>query len=93
LGKADAELAANDAAAARADARTGLELAKSLQGTLEYSNHTGLAWLALGRALQALGEPVQAHEAFQSAVANLSNTVDESHPDLIRARKLLTGDD
>jgi len=93
LGKAEAELAEADAVAALADARTALELAKSLQGTLEYSNNTGLSWLVLGRALQALGDHVQAHAAFLSAVANLSNTVDESHPDLVRARNLLNGDD
>ena len=91
LGKAEAELAADDASAALADARAGLELARSLQGTLEYSNHTGLSWLVLGRALQALGDHAQAHEAFQSAVVNLSHTVDESHPDLVRARNLLGG--
>jgi eukaryotic-like serine/threonine-protein kinase len=93
LGKAEAELAAGDAVAALADARSGLELAKSLQGTLEYSNHTGLSWLVLGRALQAHGDGVQAHEAFQSAVVNLSNTVDANHPDLVRARNLLSGHD
>jgi len=93
LGKAEAELAEADAVAALADARTALELAKSLQGTLEYSNNTGLSWLVLGRALQALGDHVQAHAAFLSTVANLSNTVDESHPDLVRARNLLNGDD
>jgi len=90
LGKAEVELAAGDAAAAVADARTGLGLAKSLQGTTQYSNYTGLSWLMLGRALQARGDHARAREAFLAAVNNLSNTVDEDHPDLLRARKLLS---
>ena len=38
-------------------------------------------------AKQCWGAP--AHEAFQAAVNNLSNTVDEDHPELLQARKLL----
>jgi len=89
LGKAEVELVQSDAAAAVATARTALGLAQSLQGTSEYSNNTGLSWLVLGRALEAHGEQAQAHEAFQAAVNNLSNTVDEDHPELLQARKLL----
>jgi len=90
LGRAEVELLTGDAAAAVVDARAALDLAKSLQGTMPYSNYTGLSWLMLGRALEAQGDRAQAHEALLAAVNNLSNTVDEDHPDLVRARKLLT---
>jgi serine/threonine-protein kinase len=89
LGKAEVELMAGNAAAAVANARIALDMAKSLQGTLQYSNLTGLSWLAMGRALEARGERAQAREAFLAAVNNLSNTVDEDHPELLRARRLL----
>ena len=89
LGKAEVELVAGDAAAAVANARTALEMAKSLQGTVQYSNCTGLSWLVMGRALEAHGDRAQAREAFLAAVNNLSNTIDGDHPELLLARKLL----
>jgi len=89
LGKAEVELVAGDAAAAVANARTALDMAKSLQGTVQYSNCTGLSWLVMGRALEAHGDRAQAREAFLAAVNNLSNTVDDDHPELQRARTLL----
>jgi hypothetical protein len=73
-----------------ANARTALDMAKSLQGTVQYSNCTGLSWLVMGRALEAHGDRAQAHEAFLAAVNNLSNTVDGDHPELQQARRLLT---
>jgi ABC-type amino acid transport substrate-binding protein len=93
LGKAEADLMASDAPAAAADARAALDMARSLQGTLPYSSYTGLSWLMLGRAFEAGGERVQAREAFLAAVSNLSNTVDEDHPELLRARKVLVSSD
>jgi len=48
--------------------------------------------LVLGRALEARGEHAQAHKAFQAAVNNLSNTVDEDYPELLQARKLLASE-
>jgi tetratricopeptide (TPR) repeat protein len=91
LGKAETELAARNAAEAERNARRGLQWATSLQGNLPHSNQTGLAWLVLGRALQELGERVQARKAFEAAVVNLSNTVDSDHPALLQARQLLGG--
>ena len=88
LGKAEVDLAEQDSAAALANANAARLLATSLQGTLEYSNNTGLAWLTVGRALLAQGNRPEAHEAFLTAVSHLSNTVDESHPELQRARGL-----
>jgi len=89
LGKAEVKLLAGDAAAAVSNARTALEMAKSLQGTTQYSNFTGLSWLALGRALEAGGDHAKAREAFRASVENLSNTVDADHPELIKAREQL----
>ena len=88
LGKAEAELQADNAAAAVTSARTALGVAISLQGGVPRSNYTGLSWLMLGRALQARGETEPAHKALESAVLHLSDTVDADHPALVRAREL-----
>jgi hypothetical protein len=42
--------------------------------------------LLLGLALRELPQSTEADQAFASAVTNLSNTVDETHPALIEAR-------
>ena len=91
LGRADTELAAGDAAAAEDPARRALSIAESLQGGVPFSNRTGLSWLMLGRVLQKQGDATHAHQAFESAVNHLSNTVDAEHPQLIRARQLASG--
>jgi len=88
LGKAEAELLGGDATTAEADARKALEMCRSMQGGIPYSAQTGHAWLLLGRTLQTLGDAQRARDAFEQAVANLSNTVDEAHPQLARARAL-----
>jgi hypothetical protein len=88
IGKAEALLIAGDVAAAEKSARTALAASISLQSGLPYSQRAGRAWLLLGRALQLHGESAEAEEAFASAITNLSNTVDESHPALIQARAL-----
>jgi eukaryotic-like serine/threonine-protein kinase len=89
LGKAEADLLSGDAKAAAANARAALELAVSLQGGVPYSDVTGRSSLVLGRALQAQGDLAPAHEAIETAVLHLSNTIDADHPDLVRARELL----
>ncbi len=88
LGLADTELTSDDATAAEAPARRALSIAESLQGGVPFSNRTGLSWLMLGRVLQKLGDATHAHQAFESAVTHLSNTVDAEHPSMIRAREL-----
>jgi tetratricopeptide (TPR) repeat protein len=75
-------------AAAEADARQALSIARAAQGGIPYSNRTGLASLMLGRVLAAKGEHDRAHEAFQLAIAHLSRTVSEQHPMLKLAREL-----
>ena len=89
LGKAEANLMAGDANTAVQDARAALDKAAALRGDLPWSFRTGLASLMLGRALDKLGDHAKAHEAFETAVKHLSNTVAADHPDLLRARKLL----
>jgi len=89
LGKAEAHLLAGDPNTAAQDARAALDKASALRGDLPWSFRTGLASLMLGRALAKLGDPVQARQAFDTAVKHLSNTVAADHPDLLRARELL----
>jgi len=75
---------------ARADAEKALQLAEGLQGGKPYSDDTGLAYLSLGRVLQAAGEREGARAALQSAATHLSNSVGEEHPDTRAAQRLLT---
>jgi tetratricopeptide (TPR) repeat protein len=89
LGKAEVELRAGDPAAAERDAQVALDTAKASQAGLPHSQLTGRSWLMLGRALQARGQGAQAHKAFENAVSNLSNTVDNDHPLLVQARRLI----
>jgi hypothetical protein len=88
LGKAEALMVAGDADGAAIEAQAALKMAIAMQDLQPYSDHTGLAWLMLGRAWQASGDLSQARAAYDAAVANLSNTVDADHPELLRARKL-----
>jgi tetratricopeptide (TPR) repeat protein len=85
---AELDLKDGRVAAAEADARRVLGLARSAQGSAPYSNCTGLSWLMLGRVLKAQGDHVGGRKAFQAAVENLSNTVDADHPKLLLARQL-----
>jgi tetratricopeptide (TPR) repeat protein len=89
LGKSEAEWRGGDAATAADDARLALKTASAMQGNLPYSIYTGLSWVALGRALLQLGRDADARQAFESAAAHLSNTVDDGHPALVEARDLL----
>jgi len=90
LGKAEIEVATGHSTSAIREAQRALQTAGAMQGSLPYSNHTGLAALMLGRAWQSQGDPAQARMALQTAVTHLSNTVDADHPDLVRARRLLS---
>jgi serine/threonine-protein kinase len=89
--RSDLNVQQGQAATAEADARRALALAQTLQGGLPYSNNTGLAWLALGEALAKRADRAGAQRAFQTAVAQLSHTVDDNHPALQRARGLERG--
>jgi hypothetical protein len=89
LGKAEIELVTGHALPAISEAQQALNTASVMQGSLPYSNQTGLADLMLGRAWQSQGNRAQAHKALQAAVVHLSNTVDAHHPELVRAQRLL----
>jgi len=91
LARAELELSLHNTAAAAADARIALDISKSLQGGLPFSNRTGLAALMLGRALLQNGDTAHAKQALAMAVEHLSDTVDSKHPDLQTARQLLAG--
>jgi serine/threonine protein kinase len=79
-----------DLVAAEKAARTGLSSYVQIQETLPYSSDVGLAWLELGKVLQAQDSQRAAREAFAQATRHLKKTVDARHPDLIEARRLLT---
>jgi tetratricopeptide (TPR) repeat protein len=83
------DLLSNDVNAAIDHSHQALRLAQSLQDAAPYSNYTGLAWLTLARALERRGDHAAAREAMAAAAANLSNTVDVSHPALLQAREYL----
>jgi serine/threonine protein kinase len=91
LGKSEAELRAGDPGSAAQDARLALDAATHMQGDLPFSNFTGLSWLALGRAMQQLGQAAEARSAFRKAELHLTNTVDGNHPALLEVRDLLLG--
>jgi hypothetical protein len=68
-----------------------LSITQAAQGGVPYSDRTGRAWFVLGRVLAQQGDATRALEAFNAALAHLSNTVDDNHPLLIRARQLAHG--
>ena len=86
--RAETNLNGNNLDAAEADAKLALSLAQSAQGTVPFSNRTGLSWLMLGRVMAKRGDEAGARPAFQAAIDNLSNTVDADHPQLVLARRL-----
>jgi tetratricopeptide (TPR) repeat protein len=90
--RAEVELAQGALVAAAADAAQALERAQAMQRGISHSNRTGLAWLITGRVKAAAGDHAGAHAAFQAAVEHLGATVDESHPALQLARRLLATD-
>jgi eukaryotic-like serine/threonine-protein kinase len=91
--RARAELNLNEGRTAEAegDARRALSITQAAQGGVPYSDRTGRAWFVLGRVLAQQGDATRALEAFNAALAHLSNTVDDNHPLLIRARQLAHG--
>jgi hypothetical protein len=91
LGRAEAEGSAGELTDAANDARAALDMARSLQGDVPHSSYTGLAWLMLGRIQQQQGREIPAGQSFATAITQLSQTVDEDHPALVRARELVAG--
>jgi tetratricopeptide (TPR) repeat protein len=83
-----AELALGKREQAVADAGRALELLQSTTATGTSSSNLGRAWLAQGRALQALSRPEEARGAFRSAAGHLEGTLGVDYPDTILARQL-----
>ena len=89
--RTDAALALGRHDEAREDAREALAIAQLLQGGKPHSDHSGQAWLALGRAENAAGRRTEARAAFEQAVQHLQATTGASSPETVRARELLAG--
>ncbi|MEA2541863.1 MAG: hypothetical protein QOH35_3229, partial [Acidobacteriaceae bacterium] len=83
-----AELASGKSEQAAADAGRALELLQSTTATGKSSSNLGRAYLAVGRALQALSKLEEARGAFRSAAEQLEGTLGADHPDTILARQL-----
>ncbi len=88
LDRSAAHLQAGQLQAAESDARQALQMAQRLQGRKPASFRTGLAWLAIARARQALGDAAAASRHAAAALAQLRPTLDASHPALAEARRL-----
>ncbi|MEO7852210.1 MAG: protein kinase [Rubrivivax sp.] len=71
------------------DAQEALRLAEEAQGGNPYSVRTGMALLIKGRILAQQGQDAPAREAWQAALPQMSNTVDDAHPALRDVRRLL----
>jgi serine/threonine protein kinase len=78
----------NKLPAALDDARHALMLAQHARGEVPYSSPVGQASLLIARILARQGNAIQAKQAAQTAVDNLSRTVDAAHPWLKEARQL-----
>jgi serine/threonine protein kinase len=83
-----AELALDKRDAAAVDAGKALELLQSSTAAGTSSSDVGSAYLARGRALQALNRPEEARAAFRSAAEQLETTLGADHPDAKIARRL-----
>jgi tetratricopeptide (TPR) repeat protein len=82
------ELALDKRDAAAADAGKALELLHSSAAAGTASSDVGNAYLARGRAWQALSKPGEARAAFRSAAEHLEATLGADHPDTKIARQL-----
>jgi len=78
----------NKLPAALDDARRALTLAQQARGGVPYSSRVGQASLLMAHILARQGNATQAKRAAQTAVDNLSRTVDAGHPWLKAARQL-----
>jgi tetratricopeptide (TPR) repeat protein len=73
---------------AEQEASRALGLLQSSLAAGMFSSDVGYAYLARGRALQALGKPEEARAAFVSAIEHLRATLGPDHPDTQTARQL-----
>jgi serine/threonine-protein kinase len=73
---------------AAADAGKAVGLLQSSTAAPASSSNLGRAYLAQGRALQALSRPEEARASFRSAAEQLEATLGSDHPDTQIARRL-----
>ena len=71
------------------DVRAALATARKLQGGRPYSARTEIALLVESQVLAGLGQPEAAQSDYKSALAHLSNTVDDEQPLLVAVRAQL----
>ena len=86
--RGEANLEENKLPAALDDARRALTLAQQARGDVPYSSRVGQASLLIARILARQGNAAEAKKAAQTAVNNLSQTVDADHPWLREALQL-----
>ena len=86
--RGELSLEENKLAAAMDDARRALDIARRAQGGLPYSSRVGQASLLIARIRDKQGDSAGAREAAQTAIDNLTQTVDTDHPWLRQAREL-----
>ncbi|HEX5865507.1 MAG TPA: tetratricopeptide repeat-containing protein kinase family protein, partial [Casimicrobiaceae bacterium] len=77
--RAEVELALGRPAAARADAERSIRVNVDISTPDAHSANLGLAYLAEGRALLALGSPAEAAHALSTAVEHLRPTLGADH--------------
>ncbi|HKS38007.1 MAG TPA: serine/threonine-protein kinase [Verrucomicrobiae bacterium] len=81
LRRAAAHMGALRYDAARADAARSLALNQEATGSEMLSSWSGLAYLTMGRALNAQGKPKEARLAYASALEHLGPTLGPDHPE------------
>jgi tetratricopeptide (TPR) repeat protein len=91
IGLASVDLAQGDCTDAEKRARRALQIAVARAGGEPYSFASGYAWLTLARMAALRNNDTEARAAAQSAVTQLTNTVDESLPALQVAQALAQG--
>ncbi|MGH8714729.1 MAG: tetratricopeptide repeat protein, partial [Casimicrobiaceae bacterium] len=86
--RAEVELDLGRPAAARADAERSIRANLAIAAPDAHSAYLGLAYLAQGRALLALGSPAEAAHALSSAAEQLRPTLGADHPQTRLAERL-----
>jgi ATP/maltotriose-dependent transcriptional regulator MalT len=87
--RAEVELALGRPAAARADSERSIRVNVDISTPEAHSANLGLAYLAEGRALLALGSPAEAAHALSTAVEHLRPTLGADHPQTRLADRLV----
>jgi tetratricopeptide (TPR) repeat protein len=89
--RAEIELDLGRLPEARSDAERALEEARTLSEGKARTLHAGKALLTRGKALRGLGDAAGARAAFDSAVAELRESVGAEHPLTRQAERLAAG--